>query len=160
MLNYNRVYSSFFHFGFFFLQVIINLPVTLKVFSGSRVSFNRVPYGSVFEHIEHVDTTWSQSALWSGSLLTFLGSLYKEVAKTTSGTLVYRFERQTARKKILPSKNSVHVGLYLRNTTQWVTPLPKKKKKNSMASLAVTKTTANFFYDFRSSMNSEVSSRG
>ena len=30
-------------------------------------------------------------------LLTFLGSLYKEVAKTTSGTLVYRFERQTAR---------------------------------------------------------------
>ena len=32
-------------------------------------------------------------------LLTFLGSLYKEVAKTTPGTLVYRFERQTARKK-------------------------------------------------------------
>ena len=33
-------------------------------------------------------------------LLFFLGSLYKEVAKTTSGTLVYRFERQTARRKI------------------------------------------------------------
>ena len=32
-------------------------------------------------------------------LLTFLGSFYKEVAKTTSGTLVYRFERQTSRKK-------------------------------------------------------------
>ena len=32
-------------------------------------------------------------------LLTFLGSLYKEVAKTTPGTLVYRFERQTARKE-------------------------------------------------------------
>ena len=32
-------------------------------------------------------------------LLTFLGSLYKEVVKTTSGTLVYRFERQTIRKK-------------------------------------------------------------
>ena len=31
-------------------------------------------------------------------LLTFLGNLCKEVAKTTSGTLVYRFERQTARK--------------------------------------------------------------
>ena len=30
-------------------------------------------------------------------LLTFLGSLYNEVAKTTSGTLVYRFESQTAR---------------------------------------------------------------
>ena len=29
-------------------------------------------------------------------LLTFLGSLYKEVVKTTSGTLVYRLERQTA----------------------------------------------------------------
>ena len=40
-------------------------------------------------------------------LLTFLGSLYREIAKTTSGTLVYRFERQTARKKILPSKNTV-----------------------------------------------------
>ena len=35
-------------------------------------------------------------------LSTFLGSLYKEVAKTTSGTLVYRFERQTARKRFLP----------------------------------------------------------
>ena len=32
-------------------------------------------------------------------LLTFLGSLYEEIAKTTFGTLVYRFERQTARKK-------------------------------------------------------------
>ena len=30
-------------------------------------------------------------------LLTFRGSLYKEGAKTTSKTLVYRFERQTAR---------------------------------------------------------------
>ena len=47
-------------------------------------------------------------------LLTFLGSLYKEVAKTTSGTLVYRFERQTAMKKIfLPSKNTVE--FYPRN---------------------------------------------
>ena len=33
-------------------------------------------------------------------LLTFRGSLYKEVAKTSSWTLVYRFERQTARKNI------------------------------------------------------------
>ena len=33
-------------------------------------------------------------------LLTFRGSLHREVAKTTSGTLVYRFERQTARKFI------------------------------------------------------------
>ena len=32
-------------------------------------------------------------------LFTFLGSLYKEIAKTTPGTLAYRFERQTARKK-------------------------------------------------------------
>ena len=29
-------------------------------------------------------------------LLTFLGSLYKEVSKTTPGILVYRFERKTA----------------------------------------------------------------
>ena len=40
-------------------------------------------------------------------LLTFLGSLYKEVAKTTSGTLVYRFERQTARKKSSFEKHCV-----------------------------------------------------
>ena len=31
-------------------------------------------------------------------LLTLLCSLYKEVAKTTSGTLMYPFEKQTARK--------------------------------------------------------------
>ena len=37
-------------------------------------------------------------------VVTFLGSLYKEVAKTTSGTLVYSFERQTARKKIFLPK--------------------------------------------------------
>ena len=40
-------------------------------------------------------------------LLALPGSLYKEVAKTTSGTLVYRFGRLTARKKNLPSKNTV-----------------------------------------------------
>ena len=59
-------------------------------------------------------------------LLTFLGSLYQEVAKTTSGALVCRFERQTARKKKKkkkeeknPSKNTVssteNVGFYPRN---------------------------------------------
>ena len=37
-------------------------------------------------------------------LLTFLGSLYKEGTKTISGTLVYRFERQTARKKFFLPK--------------------------------------------------------
>ena len=37
-------------------------------------------------------------------LLTFLGSLYRVVAKTTSRTLVYRFERQTARKKFFLQK--------------------------------------------------------
>ena len=39
-------------------------------------------------------------------LLTFRGSLYKEVAKTTSETLAYRFERQTAKKKKKTSKNT------------------------------------------------------
>ena len=52
-------------------------------------------------------------------LLTFLGSLYKEVAKTTSEILVYVFERQNATKIFLPSKNTVSstkdVGFYLRN---------------------------------------------
>ena len=37
-------------------------------------------------------------------LLTFLGSLYKGIMKTTSGTLVYCFERQTARKKFFLRK--------------------------------------------------------
>ena len=40
-------------------------------------------------------------------LITFLGSLYKEVAKTTSGTLVCRFERQTARKNSSFEKHCV-----------------------------------------------------
>ena len=44
-------------------------------------------------------------------LLTFLGSLSKEGAKTTSGTLVYRFERQTSRKKFLPSKKRCVLNL-------------------------------------------------
>ena len=39
--------------------------------------------------------------------LTFLGSLYDENVKTTSGTLVYRFERQTARKKSSFQKHCV-----------------------------------------------------
>ena len=40
-------------------------------------------------------------------LLTFLGSLYKEVTKTTSGTLVYPFKRQITRKCFVPLKNTV-----------------------------------------------------
>ena len=40
-------------------------------------------------------------------LLTFLGSLYKEVTKTTPGTLVYYFQRQTARKKKSLKKHCV-----------------------------------------------------
>ena len=42
-----------------------------------------------------------------GETVGSLGSLYKGGVKTTLGTLVYRFERQIARKKILPSKNTV-----------------------------------------------------
>ena len=61
----------------------------------------------------------SEARVVPKGLLTFLGSLYKEVTKTSSGTLMYRFERQTARKKILPSKNTVsstqNVGFYLKN---------------------------------------------
>ena len=54
-------------------------------------------------------------------LLTFLGSLYQEVAKTTPGILVYRFERQTPPEIFfsLPFKNTVsstsNAGFYLRN---------------------------------------------
>ena len=50
---------------------------------------------------------------------TFLGSLYKEVAKTTSGTLVYRFKRQTARKKYFFLWKTLcpqfRIGFYLRD---------------------------------------------
>ena len=50
-------------------------------------------------------------------LLTFLGSLYIDVATTISGTLVYHFVRQTARKQNLLSKNTVssNVGFSLGN---------------------------------------------
>ena len=52
-------------------------------------------------------------------LLIFYGSLYKGVAKTTSGTLVYRFQRQTARKNVSSYKSTVfstqNVAFYLRN---------------------------------------------
>ena len=51
-------------------------------------------------------------------LLTFLGSLYKEGAKTTFGTL-YLASRDKPREKILTSKSTVsstyNVGFYLRN---------------------------------------------
>ena len=40
-------------------------------------------------------------------LLTFLGSIYNEVAKTTSGTLVYRLGRKTARKNSSLEKHGV-----------------------------------------------------
>ena len=46
-------------------------------------------------------------------LLTFLGSLYKGGVKTTPRTLVYRFERQTARKNI--SSFQKHCVLDLEN---------------------------------------------
>ena len=68
--------------------------------------------------MSHVCVLWPYGVVPKG-LLSFLGSLYKEVAKTTFGTLVYRFERQTARKKLFPSKNTMssiwNVGFYLRN---------------------------------------------
>ena len=58
--------------------------------------------------LEHRAMVWSYGVVPKG-LLIFLSSLYKEGAKTTSGTLVqlYRFQRQTARKKFLISKNTV-----------------------------------------------------
>ena len=56
---------------------------------------------SASELLGHYVLTEVSGHVWSGSkgLLTFLGSLYKEVTKTTPGTLVYRFKRQTAKKK-------------------------------------------------------------
>ena len=50
-------------------------------------------------------------------LLTFLGSPYKEVAKTTSGTLVYHFKRQTASKKKKNSSFEKHSVLNLERRT-------------------------------------------
>ena len=52
-------------------------------------------------------------------LLTFLGSLYKEGAKTTPGTLVYRFERQTARKKRKEKNSSLKKHCVL-NLECWI----------------------------------------
>ena len=79
-------------------------------------------------------------------LLTFLGSFYKEGTKTTS-ELWYIASRDKLPEKIfLPSKTTMsstyNVGFYLRNTTQLVNHT-HTHTKTSMASLAVTKTTAN-----------------
>ena len=57
----------------------LRLGVTTRQYA---VDFNTATYGMVPK-----------------GLLIFRGSPYKEVAKTTFGTLVYRFEGQTARKK-------------------------------------------------------------
>ena len=86
-------------------------------------------------------------------LLTFLGSLYKEGAKTTSGTLVYRFERQTARKNSFFLSKHCVPNLECRILSQEHDAIGIPPPPQSMASLAVTKRSANFFYDFRSSMN-------
>ena len=51
-------------------------------------------------------------------LLAFPGSLYKEDVKTTSGTLVYRFERQTAWKKISSFKKRCVLDLERRILSQ------------------------------------------
>ena len=63
-------------------------------------------------------------------LLTFLGSLYKESVITTSGTLVYHFERQTARKKNISSfqKHSV-LNLECRILSQEHDTISKQNKK-------------------------------
>ena len=51
-------------------------------------------------------------------LLTFLGSLCKEVAKTTPETLVYRFERLTTRKKKSSFKKQCVLNLESRILSQ------------------------------------------
>ena len=51
-------------------------------------------------------------------LLTFLGSLYKEGTKTTSGTLVYRFGRQTTRKNISSFQKHCVINLECRILSQ------------------------------------------
>ena len=85
-------------------------------------------------------------------LLTFLGSLYKEVAKTTSGTLVYRFERQTARKLFLPSKNTVF-DLECRILSQEHDTIGKQNKTKIHGVTGCHENTRKLSYDFRSSMN-------
>ena len=96
-----------------------------------RITGSNAAFFSVVENIEAhmlyacLGNLSSYVAVWRSlygvvpkGLLTFLGSLYK-VAKTTSGTLVYRFERQTTRFVFLPSKNTMssayNIGFYLRN---------------------------------------------
>ena len=68
-------------------------------------------YVTIFKSLATWETTFHLQVLIYGvvpkGLLTFLGSLYKEVMKTTSGALVYRFERQNRQEKFLPPKNTV-----------------------------------------------------
>ena len=51
-------------------------------------------------------------AWFQKGLLTFLGSLYKEVTKTTSGTLcIASTDKPPGKKKILPSKKNCVLDL-------------------------------------------------
>ena len=84
-----------------------------SAFLVSAVAVTQSLFPQILSNHEVVD-------LWSGSkgLLTFLGSLYKEVAKTTSGTLMYRFKRHRQKnifflRKTLSSTQNVE--FYLRN---------------------------------------------
>ena len=64
-------------------------PQLVDFFSGPRCCFL-----SGFGRPEWLPLNHTCYGVVSKELLTFLGSLYKEVAKTTSGTFMYRFVRK------------------------------------------------------------------
>ena len=66
-------------------------------------NLHRVPHRCPYTKGFHIVNTPLYGVVPKG-LLTFLGSLYKEVAKTASGTLMYRLERQTGEKKFFLQK--------------------------------------------------------
>ena len=96
----------------YFSSFTQNIKRPLRLGSETRVVYMTIvsddPACVLLYHYGAPNVLWMRYEVVPKGLLTLLGSLNKEVAKTTSGTLVYRFERQTARKKVfLLSKNTV-----------------------------------------------------
>ena len=91
-------------------------------------------------------------------MLTFLGSIYKEGAKTTSGTLVCLFERRTARKNISFFQKHCVPNLECRILSQEHDTVGKPKKIHGIT--GCRENNCKHFLDFRSSMTSGSLSQG
>ena len=98
-------------------QFSVQPDSTLTRTSDEEVGCLRWPLKKSRKQLQRLLAVWDSAytcavhkpCSWSGSkrVANFPWCLYKEVAKTTSGTLMYRFERQTARKNSSFEKHCV-----------------------------------------------------